>query len=153
MSGTPMSKLELRVLRALPMNTGRSEWPALAIVAQQAGVSPVVARDCLDGLPNRYLVEHGSSGSFACTHRGEQALERGVDIPSPYTMYGPTDAPGQPCSECGIPAPAPTPAPDGAAGQGWSYDEDEHGFGWDFLCPECQADEAKLARWQARRAR
>lgn len=147
-----VSALELRVLAALPMNMARSQWPTAGEVAQQAGVPPDATRSCLDRLRGRYLIERGNnSGGFARTHRGDQALERGIDIPTPYTRYGPTDAAGQPCSECGRVAPAPTSTPDGAAGQGWEYDEDRHGFAWDFLCPDCQQDEDKLARWRSRR--
>lgn len=147
-----MTELDRRVLAVLPMNMERGQWPTLAEVSEQADLTEDATRICLLRLRERYLVEgEDNGGGFARTVRGERANELGVDRPSDYTRFGPTDEPGQLCFVCRLSrAPAPTPEPDGAAGQGWLHHEDEQGFAWLFLCPDCQTQE-NVARWQEAR--
>jgi len=146
-----VSDLEHRALAALPVLMVGGQWPTVAEICERADAHPDAVRSCLAMLHGRYLVEQGSgSQRFARTVRGSLALERGVDRPSDYTRFGPSDEAGQPCmGGCGRLAPAPRPEPGGAADQGWLYNSDDDGFAWALVCPECRNNPEMVARVRA----
>jgi hypothetical protein len=147
-----MTDVDCRVLAALPMLLTGSQWPAVVDICERVkNVVPDVVRSRLDRLQDRYLVEQGrDSQTFARTPRGTFALERGVDRPSDYTRFGPSDEAGQPCmGQCGRLAPRPGPGPGEAYEQGWEYNEGEDRFGWAFLCPDCKMKPDLLDRLRA----
>jgi hypothetical protein len=147
-----LSDLERRVLAALPtLMTGR-KWPTVIDICDRADdVHPDDVRGCLARLQDRYLVEKGrDSEAFARTPRGTFALELGVDRPSDYTRFGPSDKAGQPCmGQCGRLAPRPGPGPGEAYGEGWDYAEGEDRFAWAFLCLDCKTNPDLLGRLRA----
>jgi hypothetical protein len=142
-----MTDVDCRVLAAMPTLTTGRQWPRVVEICEQADVHPDVARSCLARLQERYLVEKGSSGqTFARTVRGKLALKRGLDRPSDYTRFGPSDEAGQPCmGQCGRLA----PAPDDAEARGWLYNPGEDQFGWALVCPDCRNKPERVDRVHA----
>jgi hypothetical protein len=148
----PMTEVDRRVLAALPTLMTRRQWPAVIEICELThDVHPNDVRSCLARLQDRYLVDGGGdSQTFARTPRGTFALELGVDRPSDYTRFGPSDKAGQPCmGQCGRRAPRPGPGPGEADGQGWRYNDGEDRFAWAFLCPDCKTKPDLVDRLRA----
>jgi hypothetical protein len=73
-----VTDLDVRVLRALPMDLAPGRWPTAAIVAERVGIADDVARSCLRRLVGIGLAEHDGERPrrYARTAVGESTLER-----------------------------------------------------------------------------